>query len=156
MNQKQWTMNACIAIESEEKSSKSVDLLRRAFVRLLSNARHGYFLLKEKGRIIAEVGDSSDCLHAEVDVLDTRSYARALVGGNSAAGEAFVDGWWTSPDVTQVTRFFSRNLEMMDQWDNKLGWILKPFKSLRLLGRANTTRQAKRNILAHYDLGNDL
>ena len=156
MNQEQWTMNACVAIESEEKSSKSVDLLRRALVRVLSNARHGHFLLKEKGRVIAEVGDSNDCLHAEVDILDTRSYARALVGGNSAAGEAFVDGWWTSPDVTQVTRFFSRNLEMMDQWDNKFGWILKPFKSLRLLGRANTARQAKRNILAHYDLGNDL
>ena len=149
-------MDSCAAIELEEKSSRSVDLLRRVFVRVLSNARHGHFLLKEKGRVIAEVGDSNDCLHAEVDVLDTRSYARALVGGNSAAGEAFVDGWWTSPDITQVTRFFSRNLEMMDQWDNKFGWILKPFKSLRLLGRANTTRQAKRNILAHYDLGNDL
>jgi cyclopropane-fatty-acyl-phospholipid synthase len=156
MNQKQWALNASSTVELEEKAPKSVDFLRRMLVQVLSNAQHGHFLLKEKGRVIAEVGDRNDCLQAEVDVLDTRSYARALLGGNAAAGEAFVDGWWTSPDITQVTRFFSRNLEMMDDWDKKVGLIMKPFSYLRLLSRANTTRQAKRNILAHYDLGNDL
>jgi cyclopropane-fatty-acyl-phospholipid synthase len=156
MNQKQSAFLASSTIGLEEKSSKSVGFLRRMLVQVLSNAEHGYFLLKENGRVIAEVGDRSDCLHAEVNVLDTRSYARALVGGNAAAGEAFVDGWWTSPDITQVSRFFSRNLEMMDLWDKKFGWIIKPFSKLRLLSRTNTARQAKHNILAHYDLGNDL
>jgi cyclopropane-fatty-acyl-phospholipid synthase len=156
MNQEHWKLNFENAIGAGEKSSKSVDFLRAALLRVLSKAQHGHFLLKEKGRVIAEVGDRNASLQAEVDVLDTRSYARALVGGNAAAGEAFVDGWWTSPDITQVTRFFSRNLEMMDHWDSRFGWIMKPFRYLRLLGRANTARQAKRNILAHYDLGNNL
>ena len=156
MNQEHWTLNFENTIEEGEKSSKSVDFLRGALLRVLSKAQYGHFLLKEKGRVIAEVGDRNASLQAEVDVLDSRSYARALVGGNAAAGEAFVDGWWTSPDITQVTRFFSRNLEMMDHWDSRFGWIMKPFRYLRLLGRANNTRQAKRNILAHYDLGNSL
>tara|TARA_B110000858_G_scaffold3502_1_gene4031 strand:- start:4272 stop:5528 length:1257 start_codon:yes stop_codon:yes gene_type:complete len=156
MNQTRSTLLARSTIELEEKSPKSTDFLRRMLVQVLSKAQHGHFLLKENGRVITEVGNPSNCLHAEVNVLDTRSYARALVGGNAAAGEAFVDGWWTSPDITQVTRFFSRNLEMMDHWDKKFGWILKPFSYLRLLSRANTASQAKRNILAHYDLGNDL
>ena len=156
MNQEHWTLNFENTIEEGEKSSKSVDFLRGALLRVLSKAQYGHFLLKEKGRVIAEVGDRNASLQAEVDVLDSRSYARALVGGNAAAGEAFVDGWWTSSDITQVTRFFSRNLEMMDHWDSRFGWIMKPFRYLRLLGRANTTRQAKRNILAHYDLGNSL
>ena len=77
-------------------------------------------------------------------------------GGNTAAGEAFVDGWWTSPDITQVTRFFSRNLSMMDYWDSRFDFFLKPFKVIRRLKRLNSKRQAKKNILAHYDLGNDL
>ena len=156
MKQEHWTLNFENTIEEGEKSSKSVDFLRGALLRVLSKAQYGHFLLKEKGRVIAEVGDRNASLQAEVDVLDSRSYARALVGGNAAAGEAFVDGWWTSPDITQVTRFFSRNLEMMDHWDSRFGWIMKPFRYLRLLGRANNTRQAKRNILAHYDLGNSL
>ena len=156
MNQTQPTLLTYNTIKIEEKSSKYVDFVRRMLVQVLSNAQHGHFLLKENGRVIVEVGNPSDSLHAEVNVLDTRSYARAIVGGNSAAGEAFVDGWWTSPDITQVTRFFSRNLEMMDHWDKKFGWIMKPFSYLRLLSRANTASQAKKNILAHYDLGNDL
>jgi len=156
MNQERGALISENEIESVEKSSKSVNFLRRSLLRVLSKAQHGHFLLRENGRVIGEVGDRNASLQAEVDVLNSRSYARALVGGNAAAGEAFVDGWWTSPDITQVTRFFSRNMEMLDYWDSRFGWIMKPIRYLRLLGRTNTTQQAKRNILAHYDLGNDL
>ena len=140
----------------ESRTSKKVALLRSILVKVLSQATEGYFLLRENGRIIAEVGNPEDELRAEADVRDNRVYARALLGGNTAAGEAFVDGWWTSPDITQVTRFFSRNLAMMDYWDSRFGWLLKPFIFLRHIRRANTKTQAKKNILAHYDLGNEL
>ena len=135
---------------------KSVALLRRILIKVLSQATEGHFLLREHGRVIAEVGSRSDPLQAEVDVLDTRVYFHALIGGDTAAGEAFVNGWWTTPDITSVTRFFARNLSMMDYWGSRFGWLLKPLMLLRQLGRTNSRAQAKRNILAHYDLGNEL
>lgn len=135
---------------------KSAELLRKLFIRVLSHATEGFFLLKENGRVIAEVGERNDSLRAEVEVLDTRVYARALLGGDTAAGEAYVDGWWTSPDVTAVTRFFARNLSMLDYWGSRCGWLLKPVSLARQLVRANTKARARENILAHYDLGNDL
>ena len=138
------------------KRSKKVALLRALLLKVLSKASEGHFVLKENGTIIAEVGSPSADLQAEADVLDQRAYERALLGGNTAAGEAYVDGWWTSPDITQVTRFFSRNLSMMDYWDSRFGWLLKPFKTMRYLRRLNSKRQAKKNILAHYDLGDEL
>ena len=138
------------------KGSKKIALLRALLLKVLSKASEGHFVLKENGIIIAEVGSPSADLQAEADVLDQRAYERALLGGNTAAGEAYVDGWWTSPDITQVTRFFSRNLSMMDYWDSRFGWLLKPFKTMRYLRRLNSTRQAKKNILAHYDLGDEL
>ena len=138
------------------KGSKKVALLRALLLKVLSKASEGHFVLKENGTIIAEVGSPSADLQAEADVLDQRAYERALLGGNTAAGEAYVDGWWTSPDITQVTRFFSRNLSMMDYWDSRFGWLLKPFKTMRYLRRLNSKRQAKKNILAHYDLGDEL
>lgn len=153
MSQKEWVISNN---NSEEILPKSVELLRSALIKVLSHANEGHFILREKGSVIAEVGDSGANLKAEVNVLDVRAYRRALLGGNTAAGEAFVDGWWSSPDITQVTRFFSRNLTMMDYWDSRFGWLLKPFKFFRLISRANTKSQAKKNILAHYDLGNDL
>lgn len=140
----------------ESNSSRVTELLRKLLIQVLEHASEGHFLLKEHGRVIAEVGNRIDPLQAEVNILNTRVYARALIGGNTAAGEAFVDGWWTSPDITSVTRFFARNLGMMDYWGSRFGWLLKPVALTRSLLRANSQRQAKRNILAHYDLGNDL
>ena len=138
------------------KNSKRIALIRSLLLKVLSKASEGHFLLKENGQVVAEVGDPTAELRAEANVLDQRAYVRALLGGNTAAGEAYVDGWWTSPDITQVTRFFSRNLAMMDYWDSRFGLFLKPFKTVRYLKRLNSKGQAKRNILAHYDLGNDL
>ena len=154
MNNK--NLDAAQSIPLIKRDTRRTALLRSVLVKVLEKAAEGHFLLKENGRVITEVGNPDAELKAEVDVLDSRAYARALLGGNTAAGEAFVDGWWTSPDITQVTRFFSRNLAMTDYWDSRFGWLLKPFKVLRYLKRANTKRQAKKNILAHYDLGNEL
>ncbi|NKB35171.1 MAG: methyltransferase domain-containing protein [Pseudomonadales bacterium] len=154
MSQKEWIISSSNT-ESED-TPKSVEIIRSVLIQVLNHASEGHFLLREKGRILAEVGDRNSSLKAEVNVLDTRAYGRALFGGNTAGGEAFVDGWWTSPDITQVTRFFSRNLSMMDYWDSRFGWLLKPFSLFRLIKRANSKKQAKKNILAHYDLGNDL
>ena len=138
------------------KNSKRIALIRSLLLKVLSKASEGHFVLKENGHVVAEVGDPAAELRAEANVLDQRAYVRALVGGITAAGEAYVNGWWTSPDITQVTRFFSRNLAMMDYWDSRFGLFLKPFKTVRYLKRLNSKGQAKRNILAHYDLGNDL
>ena len=155
MNHDDVTLSANRKLLQTDRAPKSAEFLRGIFVKVLSHASEGHFLLREKGRVIAEVGDRSDSLQAEVNVVDTRVYARALLGGNTAAGEAFVDGWWTSPDITSVTRFFARNLSMMDYWGSRFGWMLKPFSLLRVLNRMNSRAQAKKNILAHYDLGND-
>ncbi len=154
MSQSNFTVDSSEA--RTYKNSKRIALIRSLLLKVLSKASEGHFLLKENGQVVAEVGDPTAELRAEANVLDQRAYVRALLGGNTAAGEAYVDGWWTSPDITQVTRFFSRNLAMMDYWDSRFGLFLKPFKTVRYLKRLNSKGQAKRNILAHYDLGNDL
>ncbi len=156
MNQENLTLKAIEASSSINTEAKTTVLLRKILISVLNHATEGHFILKENGRVIAEVGSRDDTLQAEAEILDSRVYGRALFGGNTAAGEAFVDGWWTSPDITQVTRFFARNLSMMDYWGQRFGWMLKPFSVVRLIRRMNTAAQAKKNILAHYDLGNDL
>lgn len=155
MNQKQLAVSAGTDLETTV-TPRSVTLLRRLLINVLGRATHGHFLLRERGRVIAEVGDRNDPLRAEVDILDTRCYARALLGGDTGAGEAYVDGWWATPDITEVTRFFARNLDMLDAWGRRFGWLLKPLRLVRTLNRANSRRQARKNILAHYDLGNEL
>lgn len=156
MNQKKLAISITPPRTDVDAIPRTAELLRTILVRVLSHASEGHFLLKENGHVIAEVGDRNDELQAEVEVLDTRVYGRALLGGDTAAGEAYVDGWWTSPDITAVTRFFARNLGMMDYWGSRFGWLLKPVSVARQILRSNTRTRARKNILAHYDRGNNL
>ena len=127
-------------------------LLRGTLLRVLRRAREGRFVLREQGIIVAAIGAQGHELQAEVDVLDTRLYSRVLLGGDTAAAEAYMDGWWTSPDLAPVIRFFARNLDMTDNWSRRFGWLFKPARLLRLGIRRNNREQARRNISRHYDL----
>lgn len=156
MNQKPLTIYPTFKSQSTVSDSQTAQWIKKGLLQVLSKATSGNLILKERGIVIAEFGNPNDPLSAEIDIFDSRCYSRALLGGNAAAGEAYVDGWWTTPDITSVTRFFSRNLHMMDAWGARFGWFLKPLSWFRALSRGNSRKQAKRNILAHYDLGNRL
>ena len=129
--------------------------LRKMMLRLLRRARHGRLVVREQGMIVATIGPKDDALRAEVDVLNPRLYARVVLGGDTAAAEAYMDGWWSSPDLAAVTRFFARNLDMTDAWGRRFGWLFKPASLLRLGARRNSRKQARRNIRRHYDLDVD-
>ena len=80
---------------------------------------------------------------------------RLLVGGDTGGGEAYVDGLWSSPDLAALLRVAARNRESLAL---SSGWFRVPLQIRRTLAhrtRRNTRRGARRNIAAHYDLGND-
>jgi len=91
---------------------------------------------------------------AFVDVHDYRFVERALAGGDVGFGEAYIDGDWSTPDLTSVLEFFSENFEAA----GKLavgGWFVRWANMIRHLFNRNSKEGAQRNIMAHYDLGND-
>ena len=76
---------------------------------------------------------------------------RADVG----AGEAFVDGDWSSPDLVGLSRLFLANEAELAP-PSVLGAIGRFRDRITHLLRSNTRVQARRNIHAHYDLSNEL
>ena len=100
-------------------------------------------------------GDPRAAECAELTVHDPRAFVRMLVGGETGAGEAYVDGLWSSPDVTSVLALGARNREALRL---SSGWMRVPDQLRRTIAhrlRRNTRRNARRNVAAHYDLGND-
>ncbi|MEJ8474378.1 cyclopropane-fatty-acyl-phospholipid synthase family protein [Roseibium algae] len=89
----------------------------------------------------------------EVNVHDWKFVNMAIQGGDVGVGEAFMAGHWSSPDTTTFLELFCINRDATRQ-------ALKgrPFARLALVLRhwlnANTRKGSKRNISAHYDLGN--
>ncbi|MGE8150546.1 class I SAM-dependent methyltransferase [Pseudomonas vancouverensis] len=133
----------------------SGSLLRRGVLRQLANLRHGQLVLIEDGERHLFGASGSDLL-GEIHVLDPSAWGLVASNGSIGAGEAFIHGYWTSPDLTAVVRVFVSNLEVLDALEGGLAKLGRPLvQALHWLNR-NTRKGSQKNIAAHYDLGNDL
>ncbi|MDP4546265.1 cyclopropane-fatty-acyl-phospholipid synthase family protein [Marinobacter sp. MDS2] len=93
---------------------------------------------------------------AELVIHNHSTWRDLLTGGSVGAAESFVAGDWSSPDLVALLRFFTRNVDTMNAFEDKFSWVSKPaLKGLHWLNR-NTPEGSRKNISAHYDLGNDL
>ncbi|MEW9901973.1 class I SAM-dependent methyltransferase [Pseudomonas putida] len=130
-------------------------LARTVVLAQLGKLRHGHLRLLSHGRQWS-FGEASSPLQAEVEVLDDATWSLIAGNGSIGAGEAYIHGYWRSPDLARVTRLFVANLDVLDALEGGLARLGRP--ALRLLHRLNrnSRRGARRNILAHYDLGNAL
>jgi len=94
-------------------------------------------------------------LRAEVRVLDPRFWGELAFGGSIGAGEAYMEGYWSTDDLTALVRILLQNREVLDGMETGLARLTAPLqKALHWLNR-NTREGSRRNIAAHYDLGND-
>ena len=79
---------------------------------------------------------------------------RALTGGTIGVAESYMDGDWESPDVGTFLELFLVNAELGRRFPNGARGVLRFVEKLRHWRNANTKAGSKRNISAHYDLGN--
>ena len=131
--------------------------LAKAFMwKVLGKLQVGSLTLREGGetKVFGSVTDVS-APHAEVHVHDTDLYRRILTGGSIAAGETFIEGMWSSPDLTAVTRAFSANMTMLEALSDKQNLLARLALKVSHWARRNTSSRSRENISAHYDLGND-
>ena len=105
-----------------------------------------------------QFGSAESCaeLNVEIQVVDQRFYSDIAFGGTVAAGEAYMQGYWLCNNLTGLVRIMLRNRQVMDQVEGGFSLFKAPL--LRLIHWLNRNSQAgsRRNIEAHYDLGNDM
>ncbi|MET1078343.1 MAG: cyclopropane-fatty-acyl-phospholipid synthase family protein [Pseudomonas sp.] len=130
-------------------------LLRRAVLRQLGQLRHGQLVILEGDERLV-FGQAGAALQAEIQVLDPALWGLVAGNGSIGSGEAYIHGYWTSPDLTAVIRVFVSNLEVLDGMERGLALLGRPLiQGLHWLNR-NTRKGSRKNIEAHYDLGNAL
>ncbi len=97
---------------------------------------------------------SNDGPDARLTIHRWRALARLLVGGDLGFAEAYRLGDWTSPDLAAFFAWVTANEQALSgAWSGAAA--LRAIDRLRHARRANTKRGSRRNIAAHYDLGND-
>ncbi len=128
-------------------------LARRVVLKLLGEIRHGSLTLVD-GDQRHVFGNPEDELAATIVLNDEMAYTRVLRSGVNGAGEAFFEGDWDTPDLTDVVRLFVVNRDTMRSMDSGLARAGRLAHRLWHWARSNSVKGAKRNISAHYDLSN--
>jgi cyclopropane-fatty-acyl-phospholipid synthase len=91
--------------------------------------------------------------NAVLDVRRQRALPRIILGGDLGFAQAYVDGEIDSPDLTAVIALACANHELDDNLGSQ-AWLVRLRRLYHLFHR-NTRSGSRRNIAAHYDLGND-
>ncbi len=130
--------------------------LPRYFTRVFAAAcgmGHGRldFVLPDGRRFRAEAQASGPV--AELRIVNPDIFSRLIREGDLGFCEAYLDGWWTTPDLQAfMDLLHADNDEIYDGFPG-MG-LVRAFERLRFWLQSNSRRQARRNISHHYDLGN--
>lgn len=128
----------------------------RAVHARLAGIEHGELVLHEAGSEYRYGERTARCsLTATLRIHDARFYSDMAFGGSIGAGEAYMQGWWSVDDLTALVRILICNRSVLDGMEGGLARLTGPLqKALHWFNR-NTREGSRRNIAAHYDLGND-
>jgi cyclopropane-fatty-acyl-phospholipid synthase len=125
---------------------------RRIAMTALARIREGRLTVVEDGE---ETVFGTGAPRAHVHVRDPRAWRKLLLGSRGMA-EAYMEGYWDSPDLTALIRVAARNVGGLDELRRRWTPVREPFQRARAAFRRNTPRRSRRDIAAHYDLGNEL
>ena len=120
-----------------------------------SRIRVGNLTVKLPDGTTRVFGDRASTLRGELHIHDFEALRRLLIGGEVGGGEAYMDGLWSSPDLVGLISMAVANREGLAL---SKGWWRAPAKVARTIGHRrnrNTKSGSRRNITAHYDLGNE-
>jgi cyclopropane-fatty-acyl-phospholipid synthase len=142
------------------KTSVGTTPLQRAAFRVALAAaeriRNGRLRVTMPDGSAQDFGPEDAALRAEMRIHDPAALTRIMVNGETGAGEAYMDGLWSSPDLAALLRLAARERDALALAG---GWFRVPSQVRRILAhrlRRNTRAGSRRNIAAHYDLSNEL
>lgn len=128
---------------------------KKVLVSILGKMQQACLLLVDQQQEII-LGDPLASLKGKIVIKNSKTYRKILLGGSVAAGESYIQGWWSSPDLTKVIQVLGREQGVQDEIEKRLAKVMAIPSWIYHKARKNTRSGSKKNILAHYDLGNSL
>lgn len=143
------------SLRPKNRAKWVADLAKHKILQRLKHLHTGQLTLID-GEETHSFGQTSTELHAVIKVHDSRFYGEIAFGGSIGAGEAYMLGYWTTDHLTELVRIMCINQSVMDALEGGYQWLTKPILKVLHWLNSNTTEGSRKNIAAHYDLGNEL
>jgi cyclopropane-fatty-acyl-phospholipid synthase len=131
-------------------------IAKRAVLQRLSLLHSGQLTLIDGNRTY-EFGKATGAfpITVRVHVHNQRFYSDMAFGGSIGASEAYMQSYWTTDNLTDLIRLFVRNISVTDNLETGTAKLTAPLQKMLHWFNRNTRDGSRKNIAAHYDLGND-
>jgi cyclopropane-fatty-acyl-phospholipid synthase len=142
---------------SEDNPGLITRLARKLVHNQLSKIKAGEIVVRENHNeyYFGRVTDDFP-VRVYIDVLHPSLYTDVAFGGSPGSGEAYMKGSWRCSDLLGLVRIFLRNRDVMETMDYGITRLKGPAHKLLHFFNRNTRTGSRKNISAHYDIGNEL
>ena len=137
------------------KPSMMDSLARRMVLRQLEHLKAGELRISDGSDEFVFGSSAKSALSAHIQVADPRFYSEIAFGGSIGGGEAYMHGYWSCDDLVSLVRILLQNRRVLDGMETGAARFTEPLQKLFHWVNKNSHEGARRNISAHYDLGNE-
>lgn len=142
--------------DQRSQPSRMQRFARRQLLQRMARLEHGAIEVHDaEGTLRFGQAAHGSGLHARIEVLDPQFWADAVFGGTVGAGEAYIHGLWRCDDLTALVRIMVANRQVLEEIDGGAKQLAELGRRIGHWLNRNSRAGSRRNISAHYDLGND-
>ncbi|OCQ22013.1 cyclopropane-fatty-acyl-phospholipid synthase [Pseudoalteromonas luteoviolacea] len=134
-----WTSKAC-----KKLVMAALNQITWGHIKLIDGSQEHHFGVQSRDKSVT------------INVLSQQMYSKFALGGSVGAGESYILGYWECSDLTKLIEIFVVNQDVLDKFEKKFALLSGLMNKLTHFRNRNTKSGSKKNIVAHYDLGNDL
>jgi cyclopropane-fatty-acyl-phospholipid synthase len=145
-------------MKNNEKILKSSKFLwaQKFIFKLLSKIQYGQLTIRDAKGIHVFKGSAGLTTHVvSIDIHNAKVYKKVLLNGSLAAGETYVEGYWDVDNLTKFIEIIIKNTEIFAKIDGNFAKFSNLMIRFAQTFKNNNISQIKKNIIAHYDLGNE-
>ena len=148
-------MDKVSSLNCEQSTNWLTNIYKKLVTKAFSSIETGQVVLVDANERTV-FGDPSSALKATIIVNDKAMYKAFALSGSVGAGEAYILGHWSCDNLTSFIEIFAINEKQLDEFEKKFAFFSNIAHRFNHIKNKNSESGSKKNIVAHYDLGNDL
>ena len=149
-------MEKVSSLSNSQPSGLLIKIYKKLVFGAFNSIETGRISLIDGNEVIHFGNEDEKELAVKVVVNDQAMYKSFALSGSVGAGESYILGHWECDDLTKLIEIFAINQSQLDAFEKKFAFFSNIFFRLNHIRNKNSENGSKKNIVAHYDLGNDL
>lgn len=145
--------NHSVSKTEKIQKTESNTFWKKLVFQQFSKIKSGTLIILDHEKILS-FGEMTN-LKATIVIHDSSFYKKVIMNGTMSVAEMYMDEGWDCEDLESLFRLFAAQRELVSKLDSGFSLLMRPFLKFQEWMNENTILGSRKNISAHYDLGND-